>query len=436
VDGDGDVDVLGAANNADDITWWENDGSENFTEHVIDGDFGYASSVYATDVDGDGDVDVLGAANSADDITWWENDGSENFTGHTIGGDFDGAWSVYATDVDGDGDVDVLGAAWMADDITWWEQEVAPPDAPTNLDATAVSKTQIDLSWQDNSADESAFHIERSPDGSTGWTEIGTVGANEVSYSDTGLDCGTTYHYRVRAFRDSDGQYSGYSNVDDAATHACLSPDCYIYLPLVMRIVAPPSSPPVLNDISNPDGDGNYTVSWSAVSGATTYTLEEDDNADFSTPTTVYSGSGTSESMTGRDLGTYYYRVKASNESGSTDWSNTESVVVDVEPTGPETGHYTGTPSVSFDVTGDQQVCNFDITVPFSSSSCRVRPSGCAEIADSSFTFTETHELFGVVMRIEGTFDSRTHASGDYSVSLCENQLISPPSQGTWEASK
>jgi len=385
-------------------------------------------------------VDVLGAANSADDITWWENDGSENFTGHTIDGDFNGAWSVYATDVDGDGDVDVLGAAWVADDITWWEQEeVASLDAPTNLDATAVSETQNDLSWQDNSADESAFHIERSPDGSTGWTEIGTVGANEASYSDTGLDCGTTYHYRVRAFRDSDGQYSGYSNVDDATTQACPPPEYYIYLPLVMLNAgppSPPSSPPVLNDISNPDGDGNYTVSWSAVSGATSYTMEEDDNAAFSSPTTVYSGSGTSESITGKDLGTYYYRVKASNEFGSTDWSNTKSVVVDVEPTGPEAGHYTGTPSVSFDVTEDQQVCNFGITVPFSSTTCRIRPSGCAEIADNDFTFVKSHEAFGVIMRIEGTFDSRTHASGDYSVSLCGNQLISPPSQGTWEASK
>lgn len=52
-----------------------------FTEHTIDGSFYRAKSVFATDVDGDGDVDILGAAFSADDITWWENDGSENFTG-------------------------------------------------------------------------------------------------------------------------------------------------------------------------------------------------------------------------------------------------------------------------------------------------------------------------------------------------------------------
>ncbi|NLP04707.1 hypothetical protein GX411_01985, partial [Candidatus Fermentibacteria bacterium] len=31
-----------------------------------------AWSVYSSDVDGDGDMDVLGAAYNADDITWWD----------------------------------------------------------------------------------------------------------------------------------------------------------------------------------------------------------------------------------------------------------------------------------------------------------------------------------------------------------------------------
>jgi DNA-binding SARP family transcriptional activator len=93
--------------------------------------------------------------------------------------------------------------------------------ALSNLNATAASQTQINLTWQDNSSDESDFRIERSPDGSTDWTEMATVGADEPSYSNTGLSCDTTYYYRVRAYRDSDGQYSNYSNVDHATTQAC-----------------------------------------------------------------------------------------------------------------------------------------------------------------------------------------------------------------------
>jgi hypothetical protein len=122
VDGDGDTDVLGAAFNADEITWWENTNGIGtaWVEHTVDGAFDGAYSVYAADVDGDGDTDVLGAA---DVTTWWENtDGAgTTWTVHTVDGDLDGAVSVQAADVDGDGDTDVLGAAWYADDITWWE---------------------------------------------------------------------------------------------------------------------------------------------------------------------------------------------------------------------------------------------------------------------------------------------------------------------------
>jgi Secretion system C-terminal sorting domain/FG-GAP-like repeat len=125
MDSDGDIDVLGAANNSDDIKWWENvDGSGlNWIEHEVDGSFNGPECVYATDVDGDGDTDVLGAAQYGEDISWWENvdGGGLIWTQHIVDADFNGALSVYATDIDNDGDADVLGAAYVADDITWWE---------------------------------------------------------------------------------------------------------------------------------------------------------------------------------------------------------------------------------------------------------------------------------------------------------------------------
>ena len=125
VDGDGDLDILGAASNANDITWWENTTGEglNWSTHTVADSFGGARSVYAADVDGDGDLDILGAAYFADDITWWENTTGEglSWSTHTVEASFSGARSVYAADVDGDGDLDILGAAYFADDITWWE---------------------------------------------------------------------------------------------------------------------------------------------------------------------------------------------------------------------------------------------------------------------------------------------------------------------------
>ncbi len=147
VDGDGDIDVLGAAYVAHDITWWENTNGDGLTwnEHTIDGSFDGANSVYAADVDGDGDLDVLGAADLDDDITWWENtngDGSD-WTKHTIDGDFDGACSVYAGDITGDGKLDVLAAAEDANDIALYSSTPDPwrwnGPATARVEVTAVN---------------------------------------------------------------------------------------------------------------------------------------------------------------------------------------------------------------------------------------------------------------------------------------------------------
>jgi hypothetical protein len=101
-----------------------------------------------------------------------------------------------------------------------------------------------------------------------------------------------------------------------------------VLLPVVMKRWPPIPDIPVLNAISNADGDGYYTVSWSTAYLANTYVLEEDDNAAFSSPTQRYSGYGTSWSASGKTPGTYYYRVKARNSWGDSGWSNIQSVRV------------------------------------------------------------------------------------------------------------
>ena len=69
-------------------------GQPTFTESAISTSADGAYSVYAADVDGDGDMDVLSASNDDDKIAWYENDGSEGFTEHDISTSDDYDWSV------------------------------------------------------------------------------------------------------------------------------------------------------------------------------------------------------------------------------------------------------------------------------------------------------------------------------------------------------
>jgi len=124
IDGDGDMDVLGAANDDDEIAWWENlGGSEiRWTKHIIDAAFNGAQCVYSEDVDDDGDMDVLGAASHVSGIAWWENvDGSgTSWFRHDLSDNFPVVYSICSGDLDTDGDMDVLGAAYF-NAIAWWE---------------------------------------------------------------------------------------------------------------------------------------------------------------------------------------------------------------------------------------------------------------------------------------------------------------------------
>src|SRR5262245_18912608 len=102
---------------------------------------------------------------------------------------------------------------------------ISPPDAPaagtrpkppSNLLSAAVSSTQVQLSWTDNSSNESGFKVERANSSAGPWLQVATVGAEIASYVDPGLEASTLDFYRVRAFN-SVGD-SSYSNVASSTT--------------------------------------------------------------------------------------------------------------------------------------------------------------------------------------------------------------------------
>lgn len=79
------------------------------------------------------------------------------------------------------------------------------PAAPSNLIARAVSATQINLAWTDNSAatapnNETNFEIQRSTNRNfTADLTTVMVGANQNTYSDNSVTAAQRYFYRVRA---------------------------------------------------------------------------------------------------------------------------------------------------------------------------------------------------------------------------------------------
>jgi chitodextrinase len=92
------------------------------------------------------------------------------------------------------------------------------PEAPTNLSATALSRTSIRLTWTNGTVSQSGILIERCLGAACSeFDQIGTAAGTAASVTDTGLARRTTYTYRVRG-RNVYGE-SPYSNTASARTN-------------------------------------------------------------------------------------------------------------------------------------------------------------------------------------------------------------------------
>jgi len=88
------------------------------------------------------------------------------------------------------------------------------PAAPTGLTATADSPFRINLSWTDQSWNESGFLLEVKEDGGR-FTEFDSIASNQTSYQVNGLSPDTWYYFRIRA-------YNSYGK-SDYSDSACLT---------------------------------------------------------------------------------------------------------------------------------------------------------------------------------------------------------------------
>jgi len=192
------------------------------------------------------------------------------------------------------------------------------PAAPSDLQATVGSSTQINLSWVDNSDNEDGFKVERRTGTGGIYDVVSTPSADTISWSDTGLIPSTTYYYRMYAYISvTESRYSK----EVSATTDSLPTDV-------------PAAPADLS--ATVFSDSEINLDWTDNSNNEEAFKIERKIGPGGTydPAVTVLADVTSYQDTGLACGTtYYYRVTASNALGDSDYS-TEIIAVTLDCSG------------------------------------------------------------------------------------------------------
>jgi hypothetical protein len=173
-----------------------------------------------------------------------------------------------------------------------------PPDPPLDITLRVISGTLINITWIDNSTDETGFRIERRTGTTGNFLEIALVAANITTYGNTGLTPATGYYYRVQAY--NDGGVSSYSGEAQAVSTVTVPP-----APSSLSPTGVTGSTAVVAWLDNSANEDGFIIERSpdGINYSSVVTVTE--NA------TAYTDTGLTSSTT------YYYRVSAYNSAGA-----------------------------------------------------------------------------------------------------------------------
>jgi subtilisin family serine protease len=174
---------------------------------------------------------------------------------------------------------------------------------PESFVAHGVSTTSILVAWADMATGETGYVLERRTGGGA-YSQIATPPANSTSHTDTGLADGTTYFYRLKAVNDipAEGSYAETSG-------------------------ATLISPPVNLDATAPSNT-NVFLSWTDTSGSESgFRIERKTmGTDFAEIATVGANITSYNDPTVIGTTRYFYRVRAFNATGVSEYSNEVSI--------------------------------------------------------------------------------------------------------------
>ncbi len=183
------------------------------------------------------------------------------------------------------------------------------PAAPSNVKAVSASATSVKVSWNTVSG-ATGYQVFRSTSETGSFTAIGSV--TTTSRDCPGLTTGTTYYFKVRAYKEVNGTkvYGAYSSVVSAAPK--------------------PAAP--TNVKATVSSATKVKVSWSAVSGATGYEVYRATSAN-GTYSKLGTVTTTSRDCPGLTTGTtYYFKVRAYKEVNGVKIYSAYSTVVSAVP--------------------------------------------------------------------------------------------------------
>lgn len=287
---------------------------------------------------------------------------------------------------------------------------VAPPGAPSALQAAAISTSQVNLSWVAGTGVVDEYHIERRVGATGAFVVRDTVAAATLGYDDTGLASATQYSYRVEAC--NDGGCSGYSNTALATTQ----PD-------------PPGAPSGLQ--AGPvDGTPNaIDIAWTASTGVVEeYRIERRTGAagEFEPVDTVADGT-----LAYHDAGLtaatqYTYRVEACNGTGcSSAFSNEASTTTNPNPPAAPTNLNVSAVDSMSSVLDVQWTASTGVVVEYEIER-RTATGAFGQVATVP-AGTETHEDDGLLASTQYFYRARACNAGGCSAYGSEAQAFTNP---------
>ena len=287
------------------------------------------------------------------------------------------------------------------------------PTAPINLAATAVSSSQIGLTWtaSTDNVGVTSYRVERCAGlDCRSFAAIATTSGSATTFTDTGLTASTIYNYRVRA-TDAAGNASNYSNIATATTKA------------VTDSTAPTAPSNLVAAASSSTAIGlTWTASTDSV-GVTGYRVERCSGASCTNFAQIKTSTTASFSDSGLTASTTYrYRVRAADAAGNLSaYSNIASATTSASGGGssitvsvtPKRGGLTTSQTLSMKATLTNDTGNQGVTW---SSSGGGSFSPTTSTSGSTVTFTAPSSAGVVTITAKSVADSTKTASATIGV--------------------